>query len=172
MMETRNKITPVLFCTDIDDKKIENLFKSVFDTSIEELLYDYDEYDEIDAEPIEIGTRGIMIGFLAETSKEPAQIEYIDLDILNHHENLELLSIVLPKVIDKTVEDFVSNFENPKIFYSINDMDNPERVIFYHNGLRYELLLGSNLEICRIRVFVEKDDSTVNMRTYYSFEET
>lgn len=169
-METRNKITPALFCTDIDDRKIENLFKSVFDTSIKELLCDYDEYDEIDAEPIEIEDRGIMIGFLAETSKEAAQIEYIDLDIFNHHKNLEFLSISLPKVIDKTIEDFVSNLESPRIFYSIHDMDTPERVIFYHNGLRYELLLDCNLAISRIRVFVEKDDSTVNMRTYYPFE--
>ena len=171
-METRNKITPALFCTDIDNRKTENLFKSVFDTSIEELLCDYDEYDEIDAEPIEIGTRGIMIGFLAETSKEPAQIEYIDLDILNHHDNLKFLLIDPPKVIDKTVENFVSNFENPRIFYSIYDMNTLERVIFYHNGLRYEFLLNNNFEINRIRVLVEKDDSTVNMRTYYTFKET
>lgn len=171
-MEARNTITPTLFCTDIDDKKTKTLFKSIFGISIEELLCDYEEYDEIDSEPIEIEGRGIMIGFLAETSKEPAQIEFIDLEIHNNYENLELLSIVLPKVFDKQNDYFVSNFENTRIFYSIHDMNIPEKVIFYHNGLRYELLLDNNLKISRIRTFMEKEDSIVNMRTYYSFENT
>lgn len=77
MNTTNNKIHAELFCTDIQNKNTERIFEKLF----EELLFDYDEYDEIDEEPIEIEDKGVMIGFLPETSKEPAHIEYIDLDI-------------------------------------------------------------------------------------------
>ena len=81
MNTTNNKIHAELFCTDIQNKNTERIFEKLFETSIEELLSDYDEYDEIDEEPIEIEDKDVMIGFLPETSKEPAHIEYIDLDI-------------------------------------------------------------------------------------------
>ena len=50
MNTTNNKIHAELFCTDIQNKNTERIFEKLFETSIEELLSDYDEYDEIDEE--------------------------------------------------------------------------------------------------------------------------
>lgn len=60
---TNNKIQRELFCTDLQNKNTESIFEKLFETSIEELLSDYDEYDEIDEYPIEINDKGVMIGF-------------------------------------------------------------------------------------------------------------
>ena len=40
---TNNKIQRELFCTDIQNKNTESIFEKLFETSIEELLSDYDE---------------------------------------------------------------------------------------------------------------------------------
>lgn len=169
-MNTNNKITSELFCTDIQDKNIVRKFEQLFGISIEELLSDYDEYDEIDEEPIEIEDKGIMIGFLPETVKKTAQIEYVDLDIRNSPDNIEFLSVMLPNSFDVQIEKTLSLYTNLRIYYSLYDMEKPEMIVFHHENLRYELLL-TDLAINRIRVCFSENDSTVNMRTYYPFGE-
>ena len=159
MNTTNNKIHAELFCTDIQNKNTERIFEKLFETSIEELLSDYDEYDEIDEEPIEIEDKDVMIGFLPETSKEPAHIEYIDLDIKSNPGNMEYLSVTL------------SSYKNLRIFYSLYDTEKPEVIVFHHENLRYELLVTEKLSISRIRVCRSENESTVNMRTYYPFGE-
>ena len=112
MNTTNNKIHAELFCTDIQNKNTERIFEKLFETSIEELLSDYDEYDEIDEEPIEIEDKCVMIGFLPETSKEPAQIEYIDLDIKSNPDNMEYLSVTLPASFDVQIEAALSSYND------------------------------------------------------------
>lgn len=114
MNTTNNKIHAELFCTDIQNKNTERIFEKLFETSIEELLSDYDEYDEIDEEPIEIEDKGVMIGFLPETSKEPAHIEYIDLDIKSNPGNMEYLSVTLPVSFDVQIETALSWYKFTK----------------------------------------------------------
>lgn len=170
-MNTNDKINSELFRTDIRDKNTARKFKQLFGISIEELLFDYDEYDEIDEEPIEIGDKGIMIGFLPETVKKPAQIEYVDLDIRNNPDNIELLSIMLPNSFDAQIEKTLSPYANLRIYYSLYDTEKPEIIVFHHENLRYELLLTDKLAINRIRVCLCENNSTVNMRTYHPFGE-
>ena len=162
MNTINNKIPTELFCTDIQNKNTERIFEKLFETSIEELLSDYDEYDEIDEEPI---------GFLPETSKEPAQIEYIDLDIKSNPDNMEYLSVTLPSSFDAQIETALSSCKNLRIFYSLYDTEKPEVIVFHHDNLRYELLVTEKLSISRIRVCRSENESTVNMRTYYPFGE-
>ena len=171
MNTTNNKIHTELFCTDIQNKNTERIFEKLFETSIEELLSDYDEYDEIDEEPIEIEDKCVMIGFLPETSKEPAQIEYIDLDIKSNPDNMEYLSVTLPASFDVQIEAALSSYKNLRIFYSLYDTEKPEVIVFHHDNLRYELLVTEKLSISRIRVCRSENESTVNMRTYYPFGE-
>ena len=168
MNTINNKIHAELFCTDIQNKNTEKIFEKLFETSIEELLSDYDEIDE---EPIEIEDKGVMIGFLPETSKEPAQIEYIDLDIKSNPGNMEYLSITLPASFDVQIEMALSSYSNLRIFYSLYDTEKPEVIVFHHENLRYELLVTEKLSISRIRVCRSENESTVNMRTYYPFGE-
>ena len=170
-MNTNNKICSALFRTNIQDNNIEKIFEQLFDTSIEELLSDYDEYDEIDEEPIKIEDKGIMIGFLTETVKEPAQIEYVDLDIQNNPNNIEYLSVILPNSFDAQIETVLSSYGSLRIYYSLYNMEKPKIIVFHHDNLRYELLLTDELTISRIRVCVSENNSTVNMRTYYPFGE-
>lgn len=170
-MNVNNKINSELFHTDIRNKNTERIFEQLFDTSIEELLSDYDEYDEIDEAPIEIEDKGVMIGFLPETSKEPAQIEYIDLDILNNPDNREYLSVTLPTSFDTQIETALSSYKNLRMYYSLYDTDKPEIIVFHHENLRYELLVTEKLSISRIRVCRSENELTVNMRTYYPFGE-
>lgn len=167
MNTTNNKIHAELFCTDIQNKNTERIFEKLF----EELLFDYDEYDEIDEEPIEIEDKCVMIGFLPETSKEPAQIEYIDLDIKSNPDNMEYLSVTLPASFDVQIEAALSSYKNLRIFYSLYDTEKPEVIVFHHENLRYELLVTEKLSISRIRVCRSENESTVNMRTYYPFGE-
>jgi len=47
MNTINNKIHAELFCTNIQNKNTERIFEKLFETSIEKLLSDYDEYDEI-----------------------------------------------------------------------------------------------------------------------------
>ena len=171
MNTTNNKIHAELFCTDIQNKNTERIFEKLFETSIEELLSDYDEYDEIDEEPIEIEDKDVMIGFLPETSKEPAHIEYIDLDIKSNPGNMEYLSVTLPVSFDVQIETALSSYKNLRIFYSLYDTEKPEVIVFHHENLRYELLVTEKLSISRIRVCRSENESTVNMRTYYPFGE-
>lgn len=168
---TNNKIQRELFCTDIQNKNTESIFEKLFETSIEELLSDYDEYDEIDEYPIEINDKGVMIGFLAETSKEPARIEYIDLDIESFPDNMDYLSVTLPVFFDAQIETALSSYENLRIYYSLYDIDKPEIIVFHHENLRYELLVTEKLSISRIRVCRSENESTIDMRTYYPFGE-
>ncbi len=168
---TNNKIQRELFCTDIQNKNTESIFEKLFETSIEELLSDYDEYDEIDEDPIEINDKGVMIGFLAETSKEPARIEYIDLDIESFPDNMDYISVTLPVSFDAQIETALSSYENLRIYYSLYDIDKPEIIVFHHENLRYELLVTEKLSISRIRVCRSENESTIDMRTYYPFGE-
>jgi hypothetical protein len=168
---TNNKIQRELFCTDLQNKNTESIFEKLFETSIEELLSDYDEYDEIDEYPIEINDKGVMIGFLAETSKEPARIEYIDLDIESFPDNMDYLSVTLPVFFDAQIETALSSYENLRIYYSLYDIDKPEIIVFHHENLRYELLVTEKLSISRIRVCRSENESTIDMRTYYPFGE-
>lgn len=168
---TNNKIQRELFCTDLQNKNTESIFEKLFETSIEELLSDYDEYDEIDEYPIEINDKGVMIGFLAETSKEPARIEYIDLDIESFLDNMDYLSVTLPVFFDAQIETALSSYENLRIYYSLYDIDKPEIIVFHHENLRYELLVTEKLSISRIRVCRSENESTIDMRTYYPFGE-
>lgn len=168
---TNNKIQRELFCTDLQNKNTESIFEKLFETSIEELLSDYDEYDEIDEDPIEINDKGVMIGFLAETSKEPARIEYIDLDIESFPDNMDYLSVTLPVFFDAQIETALSSYENLRIYYSLYDIDKPEIIVFHHENLRYELLVTEKLSISRIRVCRSENESTIDMRTYYPFGE-
>lgn len=170
-MNTNNKINSELFRTDIEDKNTVRKFERLFGISIEELLSDYDEYDEIDEEPIEIEDKGVMIGFLPETVKEPAQIEYIDLDIQNNPDNMEYLSVILPDSFDTEIETALSSYDSLRIYYSLYDTEKAEIIVFHHENLRNELLLTDELTISRIRVCLSENDSTVNMRTYYPFGE-
>lgn len=170
-MNANNKINSELFHTDIRNKNTERIFEQLFDTSIEELLSDYDEYDEIDEEPIEIEDKGVMIGFLPETVKEPAQIEYIDLDIRNNPNNMEYLSIILPASFDTQIEKTLSSYDSLRIYYSLYDTEKPKIIVFHHANLRYELLLTDEHTISRIRVCFSENESTANMRTYHSFSE-
>lgn len=170
-MNTNNKINSELFRTDIEDKNTVRKFEQLFGISIEELLSDYDEYDEIDEEPIEIEDKGVMIGFLPETVKEPAQIEYIDLDIQNNPDNMEYLSVILPDSFDTEIETALSSYDSLRIYYSLYDTEKAEIIVFHHENLRYELLLTDELTISRIRVCLSENESTVNMRTYHSFGE-
>lgn len=170
-MNANNKINSELFRTDIQNKNIVRKFEQLFGISIEELLSDYDEYDEIDEEPIEIEDKGIMIGFLPETVKEPAQIEYVDLDIRNSPDNMEYLSVMLPDFFDVQIEKILSPYGSLRIYYSLYDTEKPAIIVFHHENLRYELLLTDELAINRIRVCFCENDSTVNMRTYHPFGE-
>ena len=158
-----------MFRTDIQDKTIEEIFEQLFDASIADILSDYDGYDEIDEAPIEIEDKGVMIGFLAETTKEPAQIEYIDLDTLNHPDSIEYLSVKLPNSLPKQIDEFLLSYDNPRIYYSLYNTEKPEIIVFHCDNLRYELLLTDELAISRIRTCFSENESTVNMRTYYPF---
>ena len=120
---------------------------------------------------IEIEDKGVMIGFLPETSKEPAHIEYIDLDIKSNPGNMEYLSVTLPVSFDVQIETALSSYKNLRIFYSLYDTEKPEVIVFHHENLRYELLVTEKLSISRIRVCRSENESTVNMRTYYPFGE-
>lgn len=170
-MNVNNKINSELFHTDIRNKNTERIFEQLFDTPIEELLSDYDEYDEIDEAPIEIEDKGVMISFLPETVKEPSQIEYVDLDILNNPDNMEYLSVMLPDSFDAQIEKTLSLYGSLRIYYSLYDTEKPEIIVFHHENLRYELLLTDELAINRIRVCFCENNSTVNMRTYHPFGE-
>lgn len=168
-----NKITASLFNRDIREDRFNNDFKDIFGIEIVELLEDYD-YDEIDEFPFEIENRGIMIGFSAETIKVAPQIEYIDLEIIDHADNINYLTKTIPRKLDssnqKSIEAYLVPFQYLKIYYSLYNISKVDRIIFHDGDLRYELSVNNNLQIYRIRVCFNEDISSINMRTYYPFE--
>ncbi|MDA3613827.1 hypothetical protein [Polluticaenibacter yanchengensis] len=169
----RNKITSKLFRKNIRDKDFNKEFEKIFEIKIKDFLSEY-EYDEIDEFPIEIESRGIMIGFSAETIKMPAQIEYIDLEVRHYPQNIAYLSKEIPLNFNiKNSEDFARHltpFNNLKIYYSLYNQKQLDRTVFQYEDLRYELSLTVDGVISRIRVCFAEDESNINMRTYYLFD--
>ncbi|AZA79579.1 hypothetical protein EG347_19815 [Chryseobacterium sp. G0186] len=166
-------ITSKLFGKDIRSKDFIKEFEKIFEIEIEDFLSDY-EYDEIDEFPIEMENRGIMIGFCAETTKVPSQIEYIDLEVYNHPRNIGYSAKKIPVHADfknsEDVEVHLTPFNNIRIYYSLYDGKKIDWIIFQHEDLRYELALNKDALIARIRVCLAENESTVNMRTYYLFD--
>lgn len=166
-------IASQLFGKDIKNKDFNKEFKKIFEIEIEDFLSDY-EYDEIDEFPIEIDNRGIMIGFSAETVKAPPQIEYIDLEIYNNPQNIGYLAKKIPVNIDlrksEDIEAYLTPFSNLRIYYSLYDKDKIDMIIIQQDDLRYELALNEDAVITRIRVCFAELESSINMRTYYLFD--
>lgn len=168
------KITSELFHHDIREKEIIEYFFKIFNVKIEAILHNYDDYDEIDEIPIKIENKGIMIGFIAETIKTPPQIEYVDLDIKNHPENLNILTNIDFINFDfsklELLEKSLAKYHNHIVYFSLYDNRQIDKVIFQDKDLRYELLINNKYYIYRIRICYNDVKSTINMRTYYSFE--
>lgn len=168
------KITSELFLNDIRKKSINGYFEKIFNIKISTMLDDYDDYDEIDEVPIKIENRGIMIGFIAETIKTPPQIEYVDLDIRNHPENLQLLTntdfINLDFSKLELVKKYLTKYHSCIIYFSLYNNRKIDKVIFQDKELRYELSIDDKYSIYRIRICCNEVKSTINMRRYYSFE--
>lgn len=167
------KITSVLFHKDIRNEEFAKDFEKLFKIEILDFLSDY-EYDEIDEFPIEIMNKGIMIGFMAETIKVPPQIEYVDLDVYNYPENINYLEKIINIKSDflgiEEIKRCLSPCSNLRIYYSIHNMKELDRIIFQDKGLRYELSITENIAISRIRICFGESESDMNMRTYYPFE--
>lgn len=168
-----NKITSKLFREDIRNKKNIKNFERIFEIKIADFLSEYD-YDEIDEFPIEIKNRGIMIGFMAATIKVPPQIEYIDFDICNYPENISFLNKSIPLNSDfsesKKIEKHLIPCSNLRIYYSLYNIKQVDRIIFQDENIRYELLINEDVAISRIRICFNENESNINMRTYYPFE--
>ncbi|PQL93821.1 hypothetical protein [Apibacter adventoris] len=167
-----NKITSHLFCEDIRNENLKKIFENIFKFKITDLLSDYD-YDEIDEFPFEIEKKGIMIGFIAETIKVQPQIEYIDLDTYNYPKNINYLIKRIPYKFDSLNIENISNCLTEcsylRIYYSLYNINQVNRIIFQYEDLRYELLINENLVVVRIRVYFYKIESSIDMRTYYPF---
>ncbi|OJV55351.1 MAG: hypothetical protein BGO31_20695 [Bacteroidetes bacterium 43-16] len=167
------KITSGLFRKDLRDKDFRNEFKRIFQIKIEDVLSEY-EYNEIDEFPIEIENRGIMIGFGAETVKVPAQVEYIDLDVYNHSQNIGYLVKTIPIDADfekpEDIEEYLAPFRELRIYYSLYNLKQVDRVIFHYEDLRYELSVNSDCRITRVRICLAENETNINMRTYYLFD--
>jgi len=168
-----NKIASNLFQEDIRNKDFKKNFEKIFEIKIEDFLSDY-EYDEIDEFPIEIENRGIMIGFIAQTIKVPPQIAYIDLDVYNHPPNTGYLAkkIPVPSAIKNPadIQEYLTPFNHLRIYYSLYNAEQIDRIIFQYEDLRYELSLTGDQVISRIRVCLPENESTINMSTYYLFD--
>lgn len=168
-----NQITSKLFRTDIRNIDFNKEFEKVFQIKISDFLSEY-EYDEIDEFPIEMEDSGIMIGFIAETNKTPAQIAYIDLDVHNYPQHTDSLvkQIHLDADFGKSayIEKHLAPFANLRIYYSLYDQNKVDRIIFQFEDLRYELSLNKEIVVCRIRICFAENESNINMKTYYLFD--
>ncbi|SHF13209.1 hypothetical protein [Pedobacter caeni] len=168
-----NKIASKLFREDIRSKDFNKEFERIFEIKIEDFLSDY-EYDEIDEFPIEIENRGIMIGFIAKTIKVPPQIAYIDLDVYNHPQHIGYLAkkIPVPSAFKKSadIDKHLTPFDNLRLYYSLYNPEQIDRIIFHYENLRYELSLTGDHVVSRIRVCLAENESTINMSTYYLFD--
>lgn len=168
------KITSELFHHDIREKNINEYFERIFNVKISTVLCDYGDFYEIDELPIEIENKGIMIGFIAETIKTPPQIEYVDLDIRNHPDNLHLLTNIDFNNFDfsklELIEKYLIKYNSYIVYFSLYDNKQIDKVIFEDKELRYELSIDDKYSIYRIRICHDDIKSTINMRTYYSFE--
>lgn len=168
-----NKIASNLFQEDIRNKDFKKEFEKIFEIKIEDFLSDY-EYDEIDEFPIEIESRGIMIGFIAQTIKVPAQIAYIDLDVFNNPQNIGYLAKKIPvqSAIKNPadIQAHLTPFKNLRIYYSLFNQEQIDRIIFRFEDLRYELSLTKDSVITRVRIYIAEIESNINMSTYYLFE--
>lgn len=166
-------ITSTLFRVDIKRYDFGVEFEKIFHISISDFLSDY-EYDEIDEFPVEIEDKGIMVGFIAETDKIPAQIAYIDLDISNYPQHMESLVKQIPIDADYTKTEDIESYLTPcnhlRIYYSLFDQKQVDRIIFQCEDLRYELSLTKDGSISRIRVCFAELESNINMSTYYLFD--
>lgn len=172
-IKENSKITSELFCKDIRMKDLGEDFERIFGVKMTDLLSEY-EYDEIDEFPIEIKNKGIMIGFMAETIKVPPQIEYIDLDIYNYPQNINYLANTISITIDsfksKNIEEYLTSCTNLRIYYSLYNIKQIDRIVFLNENLRYELLINEYFAISRIRICFNDNESTVDMRTFYPFD--
>jgi hypothetical protein len=167
-----NKVTSKLFCKDIRDKNFNEYFGEIFGLEITDFLSEYD-YDEIDEYPIEIENKGIMIGFIAETIKVPPQIEYIDLDIHNYPQNINFSAKTIPHnfgfLKSEDIEKHLTPCANLRVYHSLYDIKQIDRVIFQNEDLRYELLIDEDHILTRIRICFNENESSVDMRTFYPF---
>lgn len=168
-----NKIASNLFQENIRNKDFKKNFEKIFEIKIEDFLSEY-EYDEIDEFPIEIENRGIMIGFIAETIKVPPQIAYIDIDVFNYPQNIGYLAKkipVQPAIKNPAdIQEHLTPFDNLRIYYSLYNQEQIDRIIFQYEDLRYELSLTKDSVITRIRVCMAEIESNINMSTYYLFD--
>jgi len=166
------KKIPTLFRNDIRNKEIMENFEKVFEIEITDLLSGYD-YDEIDEFPIKIEGKGIMIGFIAETIKTPPQIEYIDLDIHNYSENMSYMNKIIPLGSEflkaEKIVEYLTPYSNFRIYFSLYNLKQIEKIIFQHENLRYELLINEGIAISRVRICFNETESDINMRTYHPF---
>lgn len=169
-----NNLVSTLFQQDIRNKDFSGEFEKIFEIKMADFLSDY-EYDEIDEFPIEIEKRGIMIGFIAKTTKVPPQIAYIDLDVFNYPQNTGYLAKKIPaQSAIKNPDDIQAHltpFNHLRIYYSLNNPEHIDRIIFQYEDFRYELSLNKDSVISRIRVCLAENESTINMSTYYLFDD-
>lgn len=169
-----NKIVPTLFQKDIRNEDFSKEFEKIFKIIIADFLSDY-EYDEIDEFPIEIEKKGIMIGFIAETTKVPPQIAYIDLNVLKYPQNTGCLAKQIP--VQSTVKNpadiqaHLTPFNQLRTYYSLDNPEHIDRIIFQYEDLRYELSLNKDSVISRIRVCLAEIESNINMSAYYLFDD-
>ncbi|SUJ02495.1 Uncharacterised protein [Sphingobacterium spiritivorum] len=168
-----NQITSKLFRTDIRRNDFIKEFEKVFQIKMDDFLSEY-EYDEIDEFPVEMEDSGIMIGFIAETNKTPAQIAYIDLDVHNYPQHTDSLVKQIPLDSDfgksAYIEQHLVPFTYLRIYYSLYDQNKVDRIIFQFEDLRYELSLNKETVICRVRICFSENESNINMSTYYLFD--
>lgn len=168
------KISLNLFRKDLRSKDFNEEFEKVFEIKIEDFLSEY-EYDEIDEFPIEIENRGIMIGFIAETVKVSPQIACIDLDVHNCPRNIDYLAKKIPihSAFKNSgdIDEHLTPFNNLRVYYSLFNSEQIDRIIFQHEDLRYELSLTADHVISRIRICIAENESNINMSTYYLFDE-
>lgn len=171
--EENSTITSKLFRQDIRNKDFNQAFEKIFGIKIATLLSGY-AYDELDELPVEIENKGIMVGFIAETIKVPAQIAYIDIAIYNYPQHIAYLAKQIPvNTTFKKPEDIETHlmpFTNGRIYYSLFNLQQMDRIIFQYEDLRYELSLNNDGILSRIRVCIAENESTINMRTYYLFD--
>ena len=172
-MGENGNITSKLFRQEIRNEDVNQAFEKIFGITIEDLLSGY-AYDELDEWPVEIENKGIMIGFIAETIKVPAQIAYIDVDVYNHPQHIVYLVKQIPvntpfkKPAD--IETHLMPLKNCRIYYSLFNLQQMERIIFQYEDLRYELSLNKEGVLSRIRVCIAENESSINMKTYYLFD--
>lgn len=171
--EENSTITSKLFRQDLRNKDFNQAFEKIFGIKMEDLLSGY-AYDELDEIPVEMEDRGIMIGFIAETIKVPAQIAYIDIAIYNYPQHIAYLTKQIPvntsfkKPAD--IETHLMPFTSCRIYYSLLNLKQMDRIIFQYEDLRYELSLNEEGVLSRIRVCIAENESNINMKTYYLFD--